>query len=53
MARKFHAVSVRESHLVADFERRGNPGFLGGIDHLVRVADSPFGEICGVLSVVI
>lgn len=53
MARKSRAVSIRESHLVADFERRGDPGFLGGIDHLVRVADSPFGEICGVLSVVI
>ena len=48
MSRKSCAVSVRKGHLVADLQRRFDPGLFRGIEDLTRTGCPPFGEIFGI-----
>ena len=48
MSRKSCTVSVRKGHLVADLQRRFDPGLFRGIEDLTRTGCPPFGEIFGI-----
>ena len=45
MAREFHAVTVRKSHLVTDLQRRFDPGLRGCIEDFSFMGASPSTEV--------